>query len=181
MKPAFFIYMQNDRKLESLEALLRPVVEDLGFEFVDLELRSELGRLSLCLLVDRPGGITIGECASLSREIGPHLEVADPFAGRYSLEVSSPGINRPLRTEEHFERFSGEKVLVKTRETIEGRKVFRGLNRGLDDFGNILIEDEGAGCTYKVPFNVVRTARLDPEIKIGSAKKQHSGKRKKNA
>lgn len=163
--------MQNNKKIESLEALLQPVVEDLGFEFVGLEIKSELGRSCLRLLIDRPGGITLDECAMLSREVGPHLEVADPFLGKYALEVSSPGIQRPLKRPQDFERFIGHRVVVRSSDMLDSRKVFKGKNLGVDAGGNIRIEDEAAGHVYAVPLGLMRDARLDPEIKIASRKK----------
>ncbi len=163
----FFCFgMETTATVAAIEELLRPVVEASGYELVDLQLRTEAGRRILRLLVDRPGGITLDECARLSREVGPHLDVADPLRGRYSLEVSSPGLRRPLKRPADFERFVGEKVLVRTRELLEGRKTFRGHNRGLNEAGCLLIEDGEAGRIFTVPLAAVREARLDPDIQF---------------
>ena len=148
----------------TLESLLRPVIEGAGYELVDLQLRSETGRWVLRLLVDRPGGITLDECARLSREVSPHLDVADLLHVRYVLEVSSPGVRRPLKRVEDFARFVGERVEVLTSEPVEGRKLFRGRNRGVDSQGNLLLEDEPSGRRYVISVGILRRANLDPEL-----------------
>ena len=150
----------------TLEKLLRPVVEDMGFELVDLQLRSESGRWVLRLLVDRPGGITLDECARVSREVSPHLEVADLLHARYVLEVSSPGIKRPLKRAEEFVRFAGQRVEVVTTEPLDGQKTFRGTNLGLDEGGNLLLDEEPGHRRIVIPIAGLRRANLDPELKF---------------
>ena len=149
----------------SVEKLLRPIVEDAGFELVDLQLRSEFGRWVLRLLVDRPGGITLDECAKLSRDVSPHLDVADILPFRYALEVSSPGIQRPLKGSSDFRRFVGETVHVQTAEAVDGRKTFRGRNLGVDDEGHVTIED-AEGRRVRLPLTGLRKAHLDPDLKF---------------
>jgi ribosome maturation factor RimP len=156
--------MERAKTLQAIEALLLPPIEGLGYELVDVQLRSEQGRLVLRLLVDRPGGITLQECAGVSREVGPHLEVADLIPSRYVLEVSSPGVRRPLRRADDFRRFEGERVVVRTRETIDGRKTFRGLNCGLDESGRLVVDDRDTGRSHTIPLGTVREAHLDPEL-----------------
>ncbi len=150
--------------VEDLEALLRPVVDDLGYELVDVQLRTERGRAILRLLVDRPGGITLGECARLSREVGPHLEVADPIRGAYSLEVSSPGVQRPLKREEDFVRFQGERVVVRTLDAVDGRKTFRGTLVGVAEGTAITVLDRETQTSHDIPLSSVKEAHLDPEL-----------------
>ena len=157
--------MEPREQSAAIERLLGPVVEDLGFDLVDLQLRSEAGRLVLRLLVDRPGGITLDECARLSREVGPHLEVADLIPRRYVLEVSSPGVFRALKRPEDFERFRGERVEVHTAELVDARKTFRGINLGIDGEGHLTIEED-RGKRTTISFSNLRTARLDPELKF---------------
>ena len=113
--------------------MLGPVVEGLGYELVDLRVLAESGRTILRIMADRPGGITLDECARLSREISPHLEVADIVPYAYNLEVSSPGLRRPLRKAADLARFIGQPVMVTTVRTIDGRKRFKGTNLGLDE------------------------------------------------
>lgn len=164
--PTFLFVMAATTKIQDLEVLLKPVVEGLGYELVDLQLRTERGRLVLRLLVDRPGGITLDECAGLSREVSPHLDVADPIRGRYVLEVSSPGIRRPLKRARDFERFQGEKLVVRTHEPVQGRKTFRGRNLGVDGQQNLRVEDAETQEHHVIPLAAIREACLDPEIRF---------------
>lgn len=149
----------------AVEELVLPVMEDLGFELVDLRILAESGRTILRIMADRPGGITLDECVKLSREISPHLDVADIVPYAYNLEVSSPGLRRPLRKLEDFARFIDQPVAVTTEKTIDGRKRFKGINRGLDDKGSVLIEVDGH--TFLVPWTMVADAKLDPELPFG--------------
>jgi len=158
--------MPPSKNAQALEALLAPVIESLGYELVDVWLGSELGRRVLRILADRPGGITLGECADLSREIAPHIDVADLIQGSYSLEVSSPGIQRPLNRARDFDRFRGEKVVVRTSNPIEGRKTFRGTNKGIDAEGRVVVEDTETRKAYFIALSEVREANLDPEIRF---------------
>lgn len=146
--------------------MLLPVVEGAGYELVDLRILAEGGRTILRLMADRPGGITLDECARLSREVSPHLDVADVVPYAYNLEVSSPGLRRPLKKAADFVRFAGEKVEVTTLALIEGRKRFKGVNKGLDEKERILVEMEGE--THAIPFNQIASARLDPELPFGN-------------
>lgn len=156
--------MERAKTIEAIEELLRPPVEGLGYELVAVQLGSEQGRLVLRLLVDRPGGITLGECVGISREVGPHLDVADLIPSRYALEVSSPGIQRPLRRVQDYERFRGERVVVRTREAVDGRKTFRGINRGPGEDGLLMVDDRDTGRRHAIPLVQVREAHLDPDL-----------------
>jgi len=156
--------MERAKTLQAIEDLLRAPIEGLGYELVDVQLRSEQGRWVLRLLVDRAGGITLQECARVSREVGPHLEVADPIPWRYVLEVSSPGVQRPLRRGQDFRRFAGKRVVVKTREPIDGRKTFRGVLQGMDDAERLEVDDRETGRRHAIPLGAVKEAHLDPEL-----------------
>lgn len=158
--------MERAKTIQAIESVLRPPIEGLGYELVDVQLRSEHGRMVLRLLVDRPGGITLQECVGVSREVAPHLDVADLIPSRYSLEVSSPGIQRPLRRASDFQRFQDQRVEVRCREAVDGRKTFRGLNRGLDESGKLLVDDRDTGRRHAIPLALVREAHLDPDIEF---------------
>ena len=95
-----------------LTHLLQPLVEDLGYEFVGLEHRSNPKNPALVLYIDRPEGIAVDDCERVSREVAALLDVEDPIPGHYNLEVSSPGLDRPLFTLDQFERFRGETAQV---------------------------------------------------------------------
>jgi ribosome maturation factor RimP len=158
--------MKATTNLRAIEELLRPLIEDMGFELVDLRLLSGAGRLTLQLLVDREGGITLDECAKVSREVAPHLEVADLVRSSYVLEVSSPGIRRPLTRIADFDRFRDQVVALKTGRALDGRKRFRGVNLGLDEEGRIVLDAEDGVGRIAIAWDDVEEARLDPEIRF---------------
>ena len=151
---------------KAADELLRPVVEGMGYELVEVRVLNEQGRWVLRLMADREGGITLDECARLSREVAPHLDVADVIPYRYNLEVSSPGIRRPLVRREDFVRFAGERLMVRTRQGIDGRKRFRGTGRGLDEKERLIVEPDEGGEAWRIPLEWIEEAKLDPEIKF---------------
>jgi len=120
-------------------ALVEPIVEELGFELVDVEYVTERGRHILRIYVDKEGGITVDECAQVSNEIGDLIDVRGIISHGYVLEVSSPGLNRPLRKEKDFLWALGRKVKLKTIEPIEGRRNFTGYLKECSR-GNIVLE-----------------------------------------
>ena len=99
----------------TLEQMLEPALEEKGFELVELRISGNTGRYVLRLFVDRPSGISVGECAQLSRYLADVLDTKDPIQGSYLLEVSSPGLTRPLKSVRDFERVLGKKVRLITR------------------------------------------------------------------
>ena len=111
-------------------ALAEPGVVTAGLELVDVQYRPEGGRAVLRLLIDRPtGGVTIDELARMSRELGHVFDAHDAVPGRYHLECSSPGLNRPLIRPPHYERAVGQRVYVRTRNPVDGRRQYRGVLR----------------------------------------------------
>lgn len=113
-----------------LMELLEPTVASLGFELADLELNLSRGRGMLRIFIDAERGVTVDDCEAVSRQVSSVLDVADPIAGGYSLEVSSPGLDRRLTKPEHFERFAGALVQVKLRRLVDGRRRVQGTLMG---------------------------------------------------
>jgi len=112
---------------DRLEALLTPIIDDLGYEFVGLEYSSNPKNRLLRVYIDKPdSGIDVDDCAEVSREISAVMDVEEPITGQYTLEVSSPGIERPLFTAAHFERFVGETAKIQMLAPIDGRRRFKG-------------------------------------------------------
>lgn len=112
---------------ERLTALLEPVIADLGYELLLLEFNPHKGSATLRLFIDSPEGIDVDDCARVSREVAATLDVEDPIPQSYQLEVSSPGMDRPLVKPEHFRRYRGEQVRVETLAPVAGnRRRFRG-------------------------------------------------------
>ncbi|MBN2231874.1 MAG: ribosome maturation factor RimP [Deltaproteobacteria bacterium] len=125
------------RVVESARQLAEPLIESLGFELVDCEYAGAGGRGVLRFYIDKPGGVTIDDCAAVSRQLGALLDVDDVVPSRYFLEVSSPGLERPVRKPRDFERFIGRRLRIRTRQPVDGRCRFAGelvafnLERGL--------------------------------------------------
>ncbi len=146
---------------EELRNLLEPSVEALGYELIDLELRTG-GRTGLMrLFIDGPEGIGLDDCEAVSRQVSTVLDVEDPIPGNYTLEVSSPGLDRALTKPAHFQRFTGEDVRIKLRTPVDGRRNFRGALRAADDES---IEVEVDGQSHKLDIAAIASARLVPAV-----------------
>ena len=144
---------------DELQKLLEPTVERLGYELTDLEVRlSGRGGL-LRLTIDKPDGIDLTDCEAVSQAVSALLDVEDPIATDYNLEVSSPGLDRKLTKVEHFQRFEGETLKVTMRFPIEGRRRFRGKLLSSDE-ENIVVEVDGVA--HSLPLASLDTARLVP-------------------
>jgi len=143
-----------------LTHLLQPLVEDLGYEFVGLEHRSNPKNPVLVVYIDRPEGIAVDDCERVSREVAAVLDVEDPIPGHYSLEVSSPGLDRPLFTVDQFERFRGETAQVSLFAPQEGRRKFKGRILGTADDGVLLDQD---GEEVRLEMSNIAKARLVPD------------------
>ncbi len=122
--------------------IIEPVLEDLGIELVDVEFLTDRGRWVLRVYADRPGGISLDDCARVSREIGDLLDVRDLIRHPYVLEVSSPGLNRPLKRERDFVRATGSQVKLRLCQALEGRRNFAGRLKGVEQ-GRLRLEVDG--------------------------------------
>lgn len=141
-----------------LAALLEKTVTQIGYELVDLEM-SNRGKL-LRLFIDKPEGVTIDDCTLVSNQVS-HLLAVEHDVDYDRLEVSSPGLDRVLKKEKDFERFAGERVKLKLRIPVEGRKNYVGKLLGLESGEIVLQRDEK---TLRVALTNVEKARLDPEF-----------------
>ncbi len=141
-----------------LAALLEKTVTQIGYELVDLEM-SNRGKL-LRLFIDKPEGVTIDDCTLVSNQVS-HLLAVEHDVDYDRLEVSSPGLDRVLKKEKDFERFAGERVKLKLRIPVEGRKNYVGKLLGLESGEIVLQRDEQ---TLRVALTNVEKARLDPEF-----------------
>ena len=122
------------RRIEDVAAeLVQPIVDRLSFELVDVEFLKEGANWYLRIYIDKPGGIAIEDCQSVSEELSDRLDETDPIKQSYILEVSSPGLERPLKKDGDFEKFRGEPVEVKLFQPVNGKKVFEGDLLGLED------------------------------------------------
>jgi len=141
-----------------IETLIAPTVEDLGFVIVRVQITGQQKRRLQVMAEPREGGaMSVDDCATISRAVSAVLDVEDPVGGAYDLEISSPGIDRPLVRPADYERFAGYEARVETARPINGRKRFRGQLLGLDgDKVRIMIEDG----PHEVPFPDIRRAKL---------------------
>lgn len=145
-----------------LTELVRAVVEPMGYECVGVE--HDTGRQGGAVLrvyIDHVDGIGLDDCEAVSHQLSGALDVADPIAGHYDLEVSSPGLDRPLFALEHFRRFSGARVRIRLAEKLDGRRRFDGRIAGVDG-ETVLLDSDGERVA--LPFARIESARLVPEF-----------------
>ncbi|MCI9615247.1 MAG: ribosome maturation factor RimP [Dorea sp.] len=131
------------------EEILAPIIEEHEFELVDVEYVKEGGTWYLRAYIDKPGGITIDDCETVSRRLSDILDEKDYIEDAYILEVSSPGLGRPLRKEKDFKRSLGEEVELRTYRMIEKRKEFTGILRSYDEKTVTIEEEEGGMKTFE--------------------------------
>jgi ribosome maturation factor RimP len=142
--------------------MAEPVADDLGLEIVDVVYTNVQGRWILRIFIDKPGGVMIDDCSSLSRELGTILDVEEIIPRRYSLEVSSPGLDRVLNNEKDFIRFAGKEVQIRTKEALEGRKNFKATLAGVEDGSVVLTDAEGG--RWVIALGNIERANLVIEV-----------------
>ncbi|HYB22061.1 MAG TPA: ribosome maturation factor RimP [Thermodesulfobacteriota bacterium] len=153
--------MKFDKLLEEVRQVVEPILQSQGFELVDVEYRREPPGWVLRIYLDREGGVTLDDCAEVSGEIGAVLEVKDLLSNRYVLEVSSPGLTRPLKKREDFNKFSNRLVKIKLFEPLEGQKNFKGTLLGLE---GEKVRLEIGGRIYELPLQRIAKANLEIEF-----------------
>lgn len=146
---------------ENLNELIRQPVEMLGYELVGVELTDAGHGQILRIYIDKEDGINANDCSSVSHQVSGILDVEDPIRGNYFLEVSSPGVDRPLFYLEHYQKFCGKKVKIKMASPFNGRKKFTGQLVAVE--GEMILLDED-GLDYEIPFNLIDSARLVVEF-----------------
>ena len=143
--------------IERVEDFISPLLDEMGIELVEVQFRREGHGWVLRLFIDRVGGVNLDDCASVSREVGRYLEVEDPIEHAYHLEVSSPGLERPLKKKDDFVRFAERRVRIKMREDVDGQRVFVGTLQGVESEDVLLLVDESV-CRF--PLADIARARL---------------------
>jgi len=138
-----------------------PILSSEGLELVDVEYRREARGWVLRLYIDKEGGVTLDDCTRVSQEVGRSLDVEDVILNPYTLEVSSPGLNRPLKRREDFMKYRGRWIKVKTFHPIENRRQFRGR---LTEVSDDRIEMEIDGKVFQIPLSDVAKANLEIEL-----------------
>ncbi len=149
--------------MERVRSAAERVTADRRFELVDVELKRAAGGQLVRLYVDRPGGIGLDELQSVSEEVSAILDAEDPIEGRYTLEVSSPGLDRPLRGETDYRRFVGRLAKLSSYEPVEGRRHWTGRIVACDG-GIVTLELVGEQASARVPLAKVSHGRLEVEF-----------------
>ena len=150
--------MMEREIVDRVRAIILPIVLDEGMEVVDIEYRRESGGWVLRVILDREGGVTLDDCTRVSQEAGRSLDVEDIIPTSYALEVSSPGLNRLLKTEKDFMKYLHRFVKVKTVDPIENRRQFKGTLLGVSENG---VEIQMEGRIFQIPLSNVVKANLE--------------------
>jgi len=167
--------METNPTLLRVWQLAEPVALEAGLELIDVEHRREGRGAVLRLLMDKPGGVSLEELSAVSRQVSDLLDVhADAVLGSYTLEVSSPGINRPLTRPGHFEAVVGKRVHVRTRAPLGSRHSFRGVLESVGPSGILVCGEDGE--QHEIPFSAIARANYEhdfstPTDRRGSARR----------
>ena len=154
--------MPDTRIVGRVEEIAGRVAASEDLELVEVEWLGAGNNHILRIFIDKPGGVTLADCENVSHQVGTILDVEDVIAGRYTLEVSSPGLDRKLLKPSDYERFLGRRARIKLRRPVEGRSNFAGRLAGMDE-GQVSLEMEG-GARVRFPLEEVATARLVVEF-----------------
>lgn len=149
---------QENDLIFNVKELLNPLLAERDLELFDIEFRGQGKKGILRVFIDKQEGVTIEDCADISRELGTLLDIHDIIPDSYTLEVSSPGLTRPLRKPADFIRFKGRKVKIKTSSDIEKKKIFVG---NILDFKDDLVAIETDGAQYLIPYGEIEKANLE--------------------
>jgi ribosome maturation factor RimP len=142
-----------------IRQLVVEAVEGQGYELVELELKGSGNNSVLRIYIDKPGGVSHSDCGLVSEQVGTVLDVEDVIPYQYTLEISSPGLDRKLVRESDYTRFEGKQAKIQTRIPLQHQKVFKGRLQGLRD-GSVLLELQ-SGSVLEIPLDVIQEARLD--------------------
>jgi ribosome maturation factor RimP len=155
--------------VEQVRDVAARVAGTYGLEIFDVQFRREAAGMVLRVQIDRPGpsasaedSVSIADCANVSRDLSVALDVAEVIASAYTLEVSSPGLDRPLRRADDYRRFAGRRAKVVMREPVDGQKFFKGRLRGVEG-SDVLVESDD-GREHRVPLGVITRANLEIEF-----------------
>lgn len=150
--------MYNDVELITL---IKPVVTGLGLELWGVDMVVQGRNKTLCIYIERESGVGVEDCEAVSRQISSLFDVEDPITGEYTLEVSSPGLDRPLFKAEHYARFIGETVKIKLRQAFDSRRNYRGLLRAVEN-DEVFVEVDGE--EYILPIETIERANIVPRF-----------------
>ncbi len=155
---------------ERVEKVAANVAEDMGLELVHVEIAGAGRKPAIRIFIDKPGGVTLEDCSTASRQVGKVLDEEDFIPSAYMLEVSSPGLERGLYSLKDFEKFAGQMAKVKTAEAINGQKNFRGTIVAVEG-ENVIFEDKING-SVSIPYQTVKKANLEIDFEEELKKKR---------
>lgn len=148
--------------MQDLTPLFEPVIESMGYELVGVEFLGDGGHGTLRVYIDRAQGVSLDDCAAISHQISGILDVEEPIRQSYDLEISSPGIDRPLFKLADYKRFAGMTAKIKLAVALEGRKNFKGRLQGVVDDEQVIIEVDGED--FSLPFADIARANLVGDV-----------------
>ncbi len=155
------MHLQERQIAEKVRQIVEPIVKNMGYRLFDVEFKSERGWV-LRIILDKEGGITLGDCEEVSKRISALLDVEDIIPVSYVLEVSSPGLTRELTKPSHFEFFQGRLIRVVLREAVEGKRDMKGYIEGLKE-GILHLREKESNKDYHIPLSLVARANLEIE------------------
>ena len=152
--------MKNDALVNEIYEMVKPIADELNYDIYHVEYVKENGELYLRIYIEKDGGITLSDCEALSRRVSDLMDEKDPIKDPYFLEVSSPGLNRTLFTEEHYKRFIGREVMVKFTKSVDGKKNIKGILKEVNE-DSIVVE---ADQLINRPKDKIKSVNIEGEI-----------------
>ena len=152
--------MKIDALVNEIYEMVNPIAEELNYDIYHIEYVKENGEYYLRIYIEKDGGITLSDCEALSRRVSDLMDEKDPIKDPYFLEVSSPGLNRTLFTENHYKRFIGREVMVRFTKSIDGKKNVKGILKEVND-DSIVVEAENL---MNIPKDKIKSANIEGEI-----------------
>lgn len=152
--------MKNDALVNEIYEMVKPTADELNYDIYHVEYVKENGELYLRIYIEKDGGITLSDCEALSRRVSDLMDEKDPIKDPYFLEVSSPGLNRTLFTEEHYKRFIGREVMVKFTKSVDGKKNIKGILKEVNK-DSIVVE---ADQLINIPKDKIKSVNIEGEI-----------------
>ena len=152
--------MKNDALVNEIYEMVKPIADELNYDIYHVEYVKENGELYLRIYIEKDGGITLSDCEALSRRVSDLMDEKDPIKDPYFLEVSSPGLNRTLFTEEHYKRFIGREVMVTFTKSVDGKKNIKGILKEVNE-DSIVVE---ADQLINIPKDKIKSVNIEGEI-----------------
>ena len=152
--------MKIDALVNEIYEMVNPIAEELNYDIYHIEYVKENGEFYLRIYIEKDGGITLSDCEALSRRVSDLMDEKDPIKDPYFLEVSSPGLNRTLFTENHYKRFIGREVMVKFTKSVDGKKNIKGILKEVNE-DSIVVE---ADQLINIPKDKIKSVNIEGEI-----------------